>query len=50
MTRKSIMEEMEEIQVQADELKKLIDDNTTLACNKIWMPGKGVITLWETKN
>lgn len=41
------MEEAEGIFEQAERLKRLLD--TTITCNKIWVPRQGVVTLWEVK-
>lgn len=33
---------------ETNELKKLME--TEIVCNKIWVPGVGIVKLWETKN
>ena len=51
MDKKTITEQMAEIDKQVTELKKLLNEyNQILTPNKIWLPGKGIVTLWETKH
>lgn len=46
---KSIKERMNEIVEQTKELERLVNE-PFIASNKIWVPGKGIVTLWEVTN
>ena len=50
LQRKTIKEEMAEIVKQTKNLEKLIEEyEEIITPNKIWLPGLGIVKLWETK-
>jgi hypothetical protein len=46
---KTIMSEMANIQIMTEQLKRNLE-GMVITPNKIWLPNRGLVILWETKH